>query len=104
MAKVSRVIDEWLLIEYAVTFLPINQNALVEAVSKSAVKPQALKQLGIDVPEPLACGLAAPPALIAFTSEGELHQAIERRIASFDFEAAARRAISDGISRVCGHV
>jgi hypothetical protein len=42
MAKVSRVIDEWLLIEYAVTFLLINQNALVEAVSKSAVKAEAL--------------------------------------------------------------
>jgi hypothetical protein len=46
MAKVSRVIDEWLLIEYAVTFLPINQNALVEAIGNSAVKPDALKQLG----------------------------------------------------------
>jgi hypothetical protein len=104
MAKVSRVIDEWLLIEYAVTFLPINQNALVEAVSKSAVKPEALKQLGIDVPEPPTCGLAPLPAPIPFTSEQEIRDAIERRIASFDFEAAARRAISDGIDRVCGHV
>jgi hypothetical protein len=104
MAKVSRVIDEWLLIEYAVTFLPINQNSLVEAGSTSAVKPAALKQLGTDVPEPPACVVAAPPAPIPFTSEREIRQAIERRIAVFDFEALAKRVVVDGIDRVCGRV
>ena len=49
-AKVSRVIDEWLLIEYAVTFLPMNQAALVEAVSKSGIAPERLATLGIEVP------------------------------------------------------
>ena len=102
MAKVSRVIDEWLLIEYAVTFLPINQAALVEAVSKSAVKPQALKQLGIDVPEPIASPTL--PAPIPFTSEREIRQAIERRIARYDFKALATRVINDGIDRACGRV
>jgi hypothetical protein len=100
----SGVIDEWLLIEYAVTFLPINQNALVEAVSKSAVKPEALKQFGIDLPEPAASGLAAPPTLISFTSEREIRQALERRIGGFDFEGLAKRAISDGIDRACGRI
>jgi hypothetical protein len=104
MAKVSRVIDEWLLIEYAVTFLPINQNALVEAVSKSAVKPAALTQLGIDIPEPPACGLAAPPVPIAFTSEREIRQAIERRIEAFDFQALAKRAIADRLDRSRGRI
>src|SRR5215831_16095547 len=52
MAKVSRVIDEWLLIEYAVTFLPMNQAALVEAVSKSGVAPERLQTLGITLPQP----------------------------------------------------
>jgi hypothetical protein len=104
MAKVSRVIDEWLLIEYAVTFLPINQHALVEAVSKSAVKPEALKQLGIDVPNPPDQRLVPPPAPIAFTSEREMRQAIERRIAGFDFEGLAKRAVSGGIDRACGRV
>jgi hypothetical protein len=103
MAKVSRIIDEWLLIEYAVTFLPINHNALVEAVSKSAVKPEALKQLGIEVPVPSPSALA-PPAPIPFTSECEIRQAIERRIAQFDFEAVARRVISDSLDRACGRV
>ncbi len=35
--RVGLVIDEWLLLEYACVFLPANQDALVEAVSKGAV-------------------------------------------------------------------
>jgi hypothetical protein len=48
--KVALVIDEWLLLEYACTFLPTQQNALVEAVSKSAVKvdDDFLKAMGLD--------------------------------------------------------
>ena len=34
LAEVQRIIDEWLLLEYACVFLPSNQSALVEAVSK----------------------------------------------------------------------
>jgi hypothetical protein len=84
LAGVTRIIDEWLLIEYACTFLPTNQAALVEAVSKS------------DVPE-------ASPS-IAFTPETEIHRAIERRIVTFDFEQIARRAIADGIERARGRI
>jgi hypothetical protein len=85
LAEVSRVIDEWLLIEYACTFLPMNQSALVEAVSKSAVKPEILSALGIQLPPP-ACGLAAAQlAPVPFTPEAEIQRAIERRIAAFDF-------------------
>src|SRR5947209_1616757 len=51
MAKVSRVIDEWLLIEYACTFLPMNQASLVEAVSKSGIAPERLETLGLTVPQ-----------------------------------------------------
>jgi hypothetical protein len=39
LADVRRVIDEWLLLEYACVYLPANQSALVEAVSKGAVLP-----------------------------------------------------------------
>src|SRR5262249_27215191 len=35
---VDLVIDEWLLLEYACTFLPAQQEAVVEAVSKAAVR------------------------------------------------------------------
>ena len=47
--KCARIIDKWLLIEYACVFMPANQSALVEAVSKSAVK-LPLEELGRVVP------------------------------------------------------
>ena len=102
MAQVSRVIDEWLLIEYACTFLPMNQAALVEAVSKSGIAPERLKAAGIELPP-----LPQPPPpsrLMPFTPESEIHNAIRRRIAAFDFEALAHRAIADGLDRSCGRV
>jgi hypothetical protein len=92
LAGVSRIIDEWLLIEYACTFLPMNQAALVEAVSKSGLRPEALAPLGVTVP------------VVPFTSESEIRRNIERRIAGFDFEGLARRAIADGIDRARGRV
>jgi hypothetical protein len=101
MAQVSRVIDEWLLIEYACTFLPMNQAALVEAVSKSGLAPDRLKAVGIDLPPPEP---APPTAIVPFTPEGEIHRAIERRIAAFDFDGLAKRAIAEGLDRSRGRV
>jgi hypothetical protein len=102
MAQVSRIIDEWLLIEYACTFLPMNQSAPVEAVSKIAVKPEILQALGIAAP--LRTCAATSLAAVRFTPESEIHGAIERRIAAFDFEAMACNAIADGIDRTRGRV
>jgi hypothetical protein len=101
LAQVSRVIDEWLLIEYACTFLPMNQSALVEAVSKSGVPADRLQALGIELPP---ADVAPAPPLVPFTPEAELYRAIERRIAAFDFEAAAQRAIAEGVDRARGRV
>jgi hypothetical protein len=98
LAPVSRIIDEWLLLEYACTFLPMNQSALVEAVSKSGVAPAAIKQLGLEVPSP------ATATIISFTPESEIRRSIERRIAAFDFEAVARRTIAEGIERARGRI
>src|SRR5437588_4868086 len=44
------VIDEWILLEYAATFLPVNQAALVEAVSKGQIElpDQLLRAIGQD--------------------------------------------------------
>ena len=46
--RVGLVIDEWLLLEYACVFLPANQEALVESVSKGALElsPDLLAALG----------------------------------------------------------
>ena len=102
LAEVSRVIDEWLLIEYACTFLPMNQSALVEAVSKSAVKAAALRLLGVKLAESTARGVT--PRVIPFTPEAEILRAVERRLLAFDFKALAKTAIANGIGRTRGRV
>jgi hypothetical protein len=101
MAKVFRVIDEWPLIEYACTFLPMNQAALVEAVSKSGLAPERLQTLGIELPQREA---APASPVVSFTPESELYQAINRRIVAFDFGAVASRAIAAAIDRSRGRV
>jgi hypothetical protein len=107
LAQVSRIIDEWLLLEYACTFLPCNQEALVEQVSKGTLQlPPPLRD---ELSRLLDLDLTAPPPQpaprpLAFTPESEIHRAIERRIAAIDFEALARQAIADGIERARGRV
>jgi hypothetical protein len=110
LAQVSRIIDEWLLLEYACTFLPCNQEALVEAVSKGQVElPSPLRETIVQMcglaPEALQprAALALPP-VVSFTPEEEIHKAITRRIVAIDFEALARRAIDEGIERARGRV
>lgn len=102
LAQVCRIIDEWLLIEYACTFLPVNQSSLVEAVSKGALRPEDLRAIGLEMP------LAAlpSPAIVSvpFTPLDEIHKAISNALAGYDFEALARRAVADGIDRAKGRV
>src|SRR5450631_2388335 len=49
-AQDTLVIDEWLLLEYAVCFLPANQDALVESVSKGrlGLPDDFLNAIGVD--------------------------------------------------------
>src|SRR5207245_2080980 len=48
--NVDLVIDEWVLLEYACTFLPTQQNAVVEAVGKSQISlpDEFVQALGLD--------------------------------------------------------
>lgn len=98
--QVSLVIDEWLLLEYACVFLPANQDALVEAVSKGAVdlSPELLKALGLAMP------LVLPPRIIPFTSLEEIEKAIKRRLDVIDFDTLARQAVADALDRARGRV
>jgi hypothetical protein len=97
--QVSLVIDEWLLLEYACVFLPTNQDALVEAVSKGAVdlSPQLLRAIGLT-------DLSIPSPILAFTPFEEVENAIRRRIESLDVEALARRAVADAFDRARGRI
>jgi hypothetical protein len=98
---VALVIDEWLLLEYACTFLPAQQNAVVEAVSKSQldVPEDFLRALGLD---PIVPRAAAP--VIPFTPLVEVERAIERAVAGWDLEALARKSLADQLDRARGRV
>jgi hypothetical protein len=111
--KVGLVIDEWLLLEYACTFLPAQQNAVVEAVSKSrlSLPEEFVRAMGLDPQlfgrQPPADGLPVPlggPRVIAFTPLAEIERAIERRLAAWDLPARARQSVREQIDRARGRV
>jgi hypothetical protein len=97
--QVSLVIDEWLLLEYACVFLPANQDALVEAVSKGAMPNDFLA----------ACGMTNTytppiPTPLGFTPWEEVEKAVARQVAGVDFDALAKTAIRDAYDRARGRV
>ncbi|HJT75719.1 MAG TPA: hypothetical protein VJ739_00805 [Gemmataceae bacterium] len=102
--NVGLVIDEWLLLEYACVFLPANQDALVEAVSKGGVELPApmLQALGLD--PALGALNVQPQRTIAFTPLEEIERHIRRGIDRLDFAALAKRAVQDGLDRARGRV
>jgi hypothetical protein len=94
--QVSLVIDEWLLLEYACVFLPANQDALVEAVSKGAMPPDFLAACGL--------GAAEVPALIGFTAWEEIEKMIQRHVADIDLRALTTQAVQVALDRARGRV
>src|SRR5204862_6851992 len=84
------VIDEWILLEYACVFLPAQQNAVVEQVSK-AVSPAWLARLGI-------------PAIVPHCRLATLAQAVARAIDRIDVLNVADRVLRDGFDRLRGRI
>lgn len=82
-AGVRRVIRRWLLLEYACTWLPCNQDAIVEAVGK---------------------GMRPPDRLIPFTPLEEIAKAVERRLTWIDVPRLVRDAVDQGVARVTGRI
>jgi hypothetical protein len=107
---VRRIIDEWLLLEYACVYLPCQQDAVVEAVSKGAKIPDNLVELFQIPREWLVTPAAQPQEVkekqkpISFTPWEEIEKSIKRKIEQYDFEAIARKAIEEGIDRAKGRV
>jgi hypothetical protein len=114
--NVELVIDEWILLEYACTFLPAQQNAIVEAVSKSAitVPEEILKALGLQgslfesaaEPEPAVNQeqRAEQPILTRFTPLDEIERALEQRIRAIVVAGIAARAAETALDRKRGRV
>ena len=106
------VIDEWLLLEYACVFLPANQDALVEAVSKGAVALDAelVRALGLDaglLPSPLGgegLGVRGVERPVAFTPLAEVERAATRAVEAVDWGAFTARRVAERIDRLRGRV
>jgi hypothetical protein len=104
--EVQLVIDEWILLEYACTFLPAQQNAIVEAVSKSAIvlPDEFIRAMGLDAALFGARSESNTSRTVAFTPIEEIEKAVERRINAIDFGGLARRAVQQGLDRARGRV
>jgi hypothetical protein len=107
---VDLVIDEWILLEYACTFLPAQQNAIVEAVSKSTIElPQEfIKALDLD---PLAFQSKGeePPdsksqSLTRFIPLDEIEKALLRHVNALDLSALASQTAQQVLDRTRGRV
>jgi hypothetical protein len=77
LAAVRRIIDEWVLLEYACCWQPMNPEALVEAVNKSGVSAAALKFIGAELP-------AKVTGVVPFVPLSEYQKAVDRAIAKMD--------------------
>jgi hypothetical protein len=109
LGGVSRIIDEWLLLEYACVFLPCNQNALVEQVSKGLPLPPGMEEvLGFDArkmlpaPETPAAEALTTNGLIhvPFTSEEQVNQLIRRRLEGINPQSIVQDAIERAKGRI----
>lgn len=99
MKNVRLIYDEVAMFEYSVVPVPANQDALVEAVSKGMVTADALKALGMELPEspPPESKPDAAPAIVLpahVVSERDLADAVRKSIRrSIDVAAIARDAV-----------
>jgi hypothetical protein len=94
-SEVDLILDEWILLEYSCSYQGVQQNATVEAVSKS-LSPEFAKALGIETPP------AMPAAL--FITLAEYERAVEQRVKPIDWSARAERAIGAALDRKRGRV
>jgi len=104
--SVGLVIDEWMLLEYACVFLPANQDALVESVSKGslALSDDVLQALGLNKQVFGDGDGGAQERIIPFTSLEEIHKAVLGQVAAIDFEALAEKTIKETWYKSLGRV
>jgi hypothetical protein len=111
---VDRVFDEWLLLEYSAVFMPMNQDALVEQVSKGVLSlPDDLRRaLGMDDElwkEVMSGGANAPPEtkgqkIIAFTTLEEVEKAVARRLGAINYQELVTKAVENAFDKARGRI
>jgi hypothetical protein len=100
LRKVWRIVEEWLLLEYACVYLPAQQNAVVEAVSKGVyIPPEFLKALGLELP-----ARPRPADVIPFTAVSEIEKALNAAVANFNPRPVVEAAVQDALDRRRGRI
>lgn len=108
-SKVDWVVEEWMLLEYACTFLPTQQQAVVEAVSKSfGAIPETLARAfnltaAVAPPQPPPA-VKTPPAIAGFTPLDEIAKHLGRKIESLDLTGIVENSIELAFERAMGRV
>ncbi|HEV8058653.1 MAG TPA: hypothetical protein VGP68_02195 [Gemmataceae bacterium] len=106
--KVDWVVEEWMLLEYACTFLPTQQQAVVEAVSKSFGQiPETLAK-AFDLKALEKAVKAAPEKPLhkigSFTPIEEIAKSLARQIESLDLNGLVRNSIDLAFHKARGGV
>ena len=106
--KVDWVVEEWILLEYACTFLPTQQQAVVEAVSKSFGQiPETLaKAFDLKVLEKVIEAASAKPLhkIASFTPIEEIGKSLARQIENLDLDELVRSSIDLAFHKARGGV
>lgn len=98
--RVDLVIDEWLLLEYACVFLPAQQNAVVEQVSKTLPASRSfLQALGIE-PAPAP----KPKLLVPHCRLETIEKVLDRALSQIDLITLGEQAIEDRLDRLRGRI
>lgn len=107
--KVDWVVEEWMLLEYACTFLPTQQQAVVEAVSKSfgQIPPTFAKAFGMVMPEKM---VQEPPnekqthQVASFTPIEEIAKSLTRQIEKLDLNTIVQNSIELAFHKARGGI
>jgi hypothetical protein len=99
-SRVNWVIEKWLLLEYACVYLPAQQNALVESVSKGLNLSDTTRQaLGLPAAPP-----TPEPVIIPFTPLEEMERAFQRQLDRLNVSALVQNALTESLARLRGRV
>jgi hypothetical protein len=90
LRDVRRIIEEWVLLEYACVYFPAQPAAVVEAVTKGMALPASIREV-LNLPE-------SPP--LPFTTLAEVERHLTRRIEAMDVPAVAGQALDRARGRV----
>src|SRR5262245_16442592 len=99
LADVRFIIEKWVLLEYACVYLPAQQNAVVEAVSKGLPLPEEFRAaMGVELTAPAAVPVEP------FTPLEEYEKALRRALAALNLNELITKAVRDGSDRARGRV